>query len=571
MDTRDSTVVKHGRPVHPREMDAATRTATKRAARMMAGTPRAASVLVVDHDAVTRGLITYALRRAGLKVIDAETGKAALHLVLTKTIALVILDVAMPGMPGTDIVQALRIRPETATLPVLLMTGSGDYDSVVEGLDAGADDFLPKPVRLDELVARVQAHLRTQAAWSGVVEAELRIRAGVVAALGRLVIPSSPEDAAEAVVNELAKRTASDLVAVLQLGAGDQLHELATYDRAVGVRRCGRTLPAAQARTILARARSGPWVDEVQVVGSADAAPGIASASTELSAGAPIYSGDDLVGILTIGVGRSLGRSPLVHRAKLLAAAIDYANVLSTRTGSAFADRRDIAATRARLRSVVTAGRFHPVFQRIVELETGAIVGFEALTRFDDDTPPDQRFAEAVAAGLGRDFELATMRAALDQAARLPADGFLSINVSPGFVLRGHRQLRQLVAASPRRIVLELTEHVPIADYASVRKALARIGASGLAIDDAGAGYASLRHVLELRPAFAKLDISLVRGIDGDDLRQALATGLQFFAFKSGCRLVAEGVETHAEAETLQRLGILLGQGYLFGRPERIA
>jgi EAL domain-containing protein (putative c-di-GMP-specific phosphodiesterase class I) len=121
-----------------------------------------------------------------------------------------------------------------------------------------------------------------------------------------------------------------------------------------------------------------------------------------------------------------------------------------------------------------------------------------------------------------------------------------------------------------RRIVLELTEHVPIGDYAQLRTAIDRLGDVQIAVDDAGAGYASLRHILELRPAYAKLDISLVRGIDGDDLRQAMAAGIQYYALRTGCRLVAEGVETEAEADTLRDLGVDLGQGYLFGRPERL-
>ena len=92
-----------------------------------------------------------------------------------------------------------------------------------------------------------------------------------------------------------------------------------------------------------------------------------------------------------------------------------------------------------------------------------------------------------------------------------------------------------------------------------------------VAVDDAGAGYASLRHILELRPAFAKLDISLVRGINADELRQALAAGLSYYALQTGCRLIAEGVESQAEADTLLRLGIEFAQGYLYGRPEPIS
>jgi EAL domain-containing protein (putative c-di-GMP-specific phosphodiesterase class I) len=143
--------------------------------------------------------------------------------------------------------------------------------------------------------------------------------------------------------------------------------------------------------------------------------------------------------------------------------------------------------------------------------------------------------------------------------------------MSPGLVLESGPRLRKLVQATTRRLILELTEHVPVDDYAALRKAIATLGNVELAVDDAGAGYASLRHILELRPTFAKLDISLVRGIDADELRQALAAGLVYFALSSGCHLIAEGVETEDEASVLRRLGVEFAQGYLFGRPEPIA
>ena len=529
--------------------------------------PGSASVLVVDDDDSTRGVVAFALRRAGLEIVEAATGEAALEILQNGRVGLVVLDMGLPGMSGIEVVHALRSRPETETLPVLLMTGSGDEFSVIEGLSAGADDFVPKPVRLDELVARVNAHLRKQAAWSHVVEDELRNRETVVAALGHLTISSVPEEAAEAVVRELATRTDSDFVAVLQLAAGDRLQELATYSRSAGVQAGGHALAPSLARHVLARAREGPWVEEVPLA-SAAPAPSIAVGTSGLAAGAPIYAGDELVGILTIGISDDAGKAPGLRRASLLAAAIDFASVLSTTAGSTFADRRDVAATRARLRQVLAAHEFHPVFQPIVELETGAMVGYEALTRFDDGVRPDLRFAEAAREGLGPDFELETLRAALENGRRLPGDVFLSLNVSPDFVLRGDRRFRSLIKGSARPLVLELTEHVRVDDYRLLRNALSKLGDVGLAVDDAGAGYASLRHILELRPTYAKLDLSLVRGIDGDDLRQALAAGLQYFASKTGCRLIAEGIESRGEAEVLQRLGIEFGQGFLFGRPE---
>jgi EAL domain-containing protein (putative c-di-GMP-specific phosphodiesterase class I) len=116
--------------------------------------------------------------------------------------------------------------------------------------------------------------------------------------------------------------------------------------------------------------------------------------------------------------------------------------------------------------------------------------------------------------------------------------------------------------------VLEITEHDPIQDYAALRAALTALEPPvEVAVDDAGSGYASLRHILALRPRYVKLDIGWVRGIDADPARQALVAGLVHFAGEVGCRLIGEGVETEAERTALLRLGVPLGQGCLFGRP----
>jgi EAL domain-containing protein (putative c-di-GMP-specific phosphodiesterase class I) len=90
-------------------------------------------------------------------------------------------------------------------------------------------------------------------------------------------------------------------------------------------------------------------------------------------------------------------------------------------------------------------------------------------------------------------------------------------------------------------------------------------------VDDAGASFASLRHILELDPAFVKLDISLIRGIDRDPAKQGLVAGMRHFARTTKCRIIAEGVESEAEAQTLTELDVRLVQGYLFGRPAPLA
>jgi EAL domain-containing protein (putative c-di-GMP-specific phosphodiesterase class I)/DNA-binding response OmpR family regulator len=529
-------------------------------------------VLVVDDDVAVRGLIVFALRDAGFEVIEVDSAEAALETIEKHSVSVIVSDVGLPGMSGMDMVRALRRRPESATLPVILMTGSGDSFSLVAGLGAGADDFLVKPVEITELVARVRAHLRTQAAWSDILQRELAVRAGVVAALASLTLSSVPEETADAIVRELATRTEADFVSVSQVSLEGGLHELATYNPRTGVRRGGDRFADDLAAYLLGRARSGPWVEQIRASRPEQPTSSLRNANVDVLASAPLFARNQLVGLLSIGAVADASRSSRSQQAKLLAAAIDYASVLSAIAGPSLAGRQELSVERARLREVLETRAFHTVFQSIVDVESLAVVGFEALTRFDDGTRPDVRFAEAGLVGMGSDFELDAIRMALSHSGGLPEGAFISVNISPESVISCADDLAQILAATDRLVVIELTEHVMIEDYAELRAVLQRLGAGvQVAVDDAGAGFASMRHILELQPDFAKLDMSLVRGIDGDNLRQALAAGLNYYAMRTGCRLIAEGIETQAEADTLHSLGIELGQGYLYSRPEPLA
>src|SRR4029077_26607 len=225
------------------------------------------------------------------------------------------------------------------------------------------------------------------------------------------------------------------------------------------------------------------------------------------------------------------------------------------------------ASVRGRIESIVDERAFMPVFQAIATIPGREVVAYEALTRFTDGVRPDRHFADAAAAGLGVELELVTLEAAVRAAERIPQSLWLTLNVSPTAIEAGDR-LRRLLHRSHHQLVLELTEHVAVADYGRLRGALRDLGVPfRIAVDDAGAGYASMMHVVELGPSLVKLDISLVRGIDADPVRQALIAGMRFFAERTDCRLLAEGIETEAEFATLAELGVPLGQGFLLGRP----
>ncbi len=251
----------------------------------------------------------------------------------------------------------------------------------------------------------------------------------------------------------------------------------------------------------------------------------------------------------------------------LLQVAATLAAVATTRAHPVERPARLAVEAVARLGEVIARRAFTVLFQPVVALDDRRIVACEALTRFSDGTAPAARFAEARALGLRTELEEATLRAALEAARGLPAGIALHLNVSPELMLAGE-PLGKLLRSTRRRLILEVTEDVVIEDYAAMRRAMARLGSRArLSVDDAGAGFASFRHVVELRPAFVKLDRALVGGIDGDAIRQALVVALADFARAAGCELVAEGIERTSELDTVRQLGVGLGQGYYLGRP----
>lgn len=227
-----------------------------------------------------------------------------------------------------------------------------------------------------------------------------------------------------------------------------------------------------------------------------------------------------------------------------------------------------------RIEELLAGDRLTMVFQPIVDLATNKVAGNEALARFDTEPvrSPDVWFAEAKEVGLGEQLELAAISSAVGQIDGLPPDTFLAINASPETVVSPYFQAA-LRGASPERLALEITEHARVDDYDALLAALAPLRRAGtrLAVDDAGAGFSSFRHILRLEPEIIKLDIEITHDIDSDPVRQALATALVTFGSTLGATIIAEGVETEAELETLKAMGVACGQGFLLGRPRALS
>lgn len=230
----------------------------------------------------------------------------------------------------------------------------------------------------------------------------------------------------------------------------------------------------------------------------------------------------------------------------------------------------EAAKKRRRIEALIRGEGLDMVFQPIVDLGTRSVVGYEALARFRVEPRRDPRrwFEEAHQVGLGVELELAAVRGACEHAPALPGEAYLAVNVSP--VTAESPELAQLLSESPvKRLVLEVTEHAPVEDYGRFRRAVNGMREHGarLAVDDAGAGFASLRHILELEAEIIKLDSSLTHSLEDDPRRRSLASTLIEFGKRTGAAVVAEGIESELQVSELRRLGIRLGQGYHLGRP----
>ncbi|MRS12064.1 MAG: GGDEF domain-containing protein [Actinobacteria bacterium] len=241
-------------------------------------------------------------------------------------------------------------------------------------------------------------------------------------------------------------------------------------------------------------------------------------------------------------------------------------------------DLRDAQARKARLEEIIAAGKVRTLVHPILRLDDLSVIGYEALSRGPEGGEferPDKLFRIAYDADLVVTLERLCRRRAFEIAKDLPAGRMLFVNIEPEAV--ADPELRDIMfttlvagtGVTPEDVVFEITERTAINDFAAFRATLEYLRRLGfhVAVDDGGAGYGSLQCLAEVRPEWFKIDMSLVNGIDTDDVRRNLVASMVTFGERIGVKLVAEGIETMAELATLRELGVEFGQGFLFTKP----
>ncbi|MGA2283982.1 MAG: diguanylate cyclase [Candidatus Dormibacteria bacterium] len=309
----------------------------------------------------------------------------------------------------------------------------------------------------------------------------------------------------------------------------------------------------------------------------ADVLPGLAAPIHVV--GVPAMVHDQVVAVIHAWSTESLeGLVPTLEAAAaMLAAASEPESRSGARRFAQGTTRRISPLLRAELSALLDDGPIATALQPVVRLLDRSIVGYEALARFSPRahfSTPDELFAAASALHMEKAVDLACLRAALGEIPSLgPVDLF--VNVLIGTLLNERQGLQALEDAvrhaglDPSSIVLEFSERDPVPNLSRLQRIAAQLRSAGyrIAVDDAGAGHASMQVIAELRPEFMKVDRALIHAIDSHRARRGLVVSLLSFSGHIGARLIAEGVETQRELDTLLSLGVQYGQGWVLGRP----
>lgn len=394
------------------------------------------------------------------------------------------------------------------------------------------------------------------------------LESGYCEPLGELVARSLQHDGVDSVLKAVRKHLDMDVAFVSHFGTKDRVLEYVNGDGALPLK-AGSSIPLELGYCEkIVRGDLPEFMPDTSVVPAAVAIPETHSIPIGSHLGVPIrLSNGEPYGTLCCFShlrNPSLGERDM----KLMRA---FADVLA----AGFDKKRKVAEVEShkatRIREALDLGAPRMVFQPIFNMATGKMAGVESLSRFDvaPYRPPNEWFDLAEEVGYRHHVELCAVGKAVESLDELDSSVFVGINSSPDLV--SSRKLAFVLRhVDLSRVVLEITEHATVEDYDVLRAELAPLRARGmrLAIDDAGAGYASMRHILSLHPDLIKLDMSITRDIDKDPKRRALAKALISFAHETRSLITAEGVETAEELEVLQSLGVDEVQGYFLARPQ---
>jgi len=526
-------------------------------------------ILVIDDDAELTKTVCDTLESQGYEAIAAGGGEQGLELAFTRHPHLVLLDVMMPGMDGYQVCRELQFG-YTKDIPVVFLTAKTELANMMEANRSGASAYITKPFRTERLLQTVRDVLRDASVYydeiTGLptlanVQVEVQRRLFDHSHLGILYVSL---DGVHALEQQQGFEAVDEVFRIIGRRLSETRGRLIRNEDFVSISSLGNAF-----LIVLAPAREQGFVDEddlrhvkrrveEQLLGFLED-----ELENELLAHVDLY----------VGYSR-LGQSPKVRFKRALLEAIERA------TRGIQQERRETQhRLSAEFERIVGGSQITCVYQPIVSLGDFAVIGYELLARGPLQSElhrPEALFEVARAENRVPELDRLCRMTASRASATLPAEYLRFINMEPIDLFsrsRGDMSVQEFIAATPEELrsktVMEITENSVIDDFTHMRSVVDRLRDQGfrIAIDDAGAGYAGLQTMVEIEPDFIKLDMSLTRHLERSVVKQKLVGTLRDFCQQADIALVAEGIETQAQLDTLLALGVTYGQGFLFARP----
>jgi diguanylate cyclase len=555
----------------------------------MTATAKRPIAIIADDEETGRLLLAEAAEQVGLAPLTFDNGTSALEATLSYGAAIVLLDVEMPGLDGYAVCRRLRDDPRFTITPIVMVTGHEDSTAIGLAFEAGATDFVSKPVNWALLPRRLEYILRNSAA------AERIERLAYFDPLTGLPNRQCCLDTAErefAAASHTGERVA---IVYLDLNSFKRIND--TFGHSVGdavlrtvadkLARSIEGLTDARTHVSLARFGGDEFVILVRHREAAALALRIAGTYGATFKEPILHDGLEFYSAPSIGIavypndGEDVATvlkhaDTAMYQAKTGNAAqiAVYAPAMSSRL-------RDWLELEARLRRAVQENRVHLLFQPKFRIKDQRLSGVEALLRWCDqehgEVSPTRFIEIAEDSGLILEMGSWVVRAACRQLRKWLDAGFpvpVAINVSGKELLHGDpaRVVESEAAAAgvPTSLIeIEITESVLVQDSATVRRALARLRELGcrIALDDFGTGYSSLAYITRFPPDRLKIDKAFVRNVDTSAGDAAIANAILSLAKTLGLVVTAEGIERPSQLEWLRARGCEEVQGFLLSRP----
>jgi len=561
-------------------------------------------ILIAGQFQEQQGPLDKYLCGAGFTPQFVSTGSSALELMATFLPDIVVIAFQLPDVSTQVVIEAIKKSVEGRNIPVLLICDAGE-DCLHVYIDSGADDYLIKPLRKKELIFRIQSLLCRFRKDNQLLDAVKALEEEKMNMLSEM--EQQHDEAQELLISELLydKITGFPTTPTLM----KEIHEILENNRSLDIIYfCISKLKKVEevfgwqiidtvlefiAKRLEELARQTLTEQDILAIDRAAGDDFIIFISSPENfykqENMPLsLFGEKIIEDLKQAIDNEFGKdiafqfefylgvSTLVYNTRVRLERLVYNSIREAISTALDKEQRSFNQNVCKLQEMIRKEEITTLYQPIVNLRTFEIIGFEAISRGQSDNfyqQPELLFDLASRADIIWQLERLCRKQALENAHKLPQRALLFINLDPNAAndpdLKGSKLLLD-TALPPARIVLEITERANISDYHRFKQYINQLKNIGFhcAIDDAGSGYASLQSITEISPDFIKFDMALVRDIHKTYIKQSLVEILVKFSHKMNIPIIAEGIETLNEYLTLLKLGVTLGQGYLFSRPQ---